>query len=159
MRMSLRHTTMLLLAISLIASGCVRRRMTVRSNPPGAQVFVDDQEIGRTPVSTPFVYYGTRRVRLVRDGHETLTTLETISPPWWEWPPLDYISENLWPWELRDERVLDYNLEPQRVVPTQELLSRANDLRMNAIQGTVAPLPVSTQQGSIPANPQPSARW
>ena len=62
---------------------------------------------------------------------------------------------HLWPWELGDERVLDYNLEPQRVVPTQELLSRANDLRMNAIQGTVTPLPVSTQQGSIPANPAP----
>ena len=37
---------------SAVLPGCVRRRMTVRSNPPGAVVFVDDQEIGTTPAST-----------------------------------------------------------------------------------------------------------
>ena len=31
------------------AGGCVERRMTIRSNPPGALVYVDDYEIGITP--------------------------------------------------------------------------------------------------------------
>lgn len=50
------------------AGGCVQRRMTVRSNPPGALVYVDDYQIGTTPVSTDFIYYGTRKIRLVKDG-------------------------------------------------------------------------------------------
>ena len=32
--------------------GCVQRRMVVRSNPPGAVVYVDDYQIGTTPVAT-----------------------------------------------------------------------------------------------------------
>src|SRR5687768_13584388 len=47
----------LLAALAMLVaceSGCVRRRMTVRSNPPGAKVYVDDIEIGTTPVSTNF---------------------------------------------------------------------------------------------------------
>ena len=34
-----------------MSAGCVQRRMTVRSNPPGALVYVDDYQIGTTPVS------------------------------------------------------------------------------------------------------------
>jgi hypothetical protein len=37
----------------LAVAGCVQRRMTIRSNPPGALVYVDDYQIGTTPVSTP----------------------------------------------------------------------------------------------------------
>ena len=54
----------------------MQRRLTIRSNPPGALVYVDDYQIGTTPVSTDFVYYGTRKVRLVKSGHETLTVLQ-----------------------------------------------------------------------------------
>ena len=32
-----------LLLACLLTTGCVRRRMTIRSNPPGATVYVDDQ--------------------------------------------------------------------------------------------------------------------
>ena len=45
----------LLLSLAVLAAsqtGCVRRRMTIRSDPPGALVYVDDQQIGATPIST-----------------------------------------------------------------------------------------------------------
>ena len=64
------------LCVGLILSfsvGCVQRRMTIRSNPPGALVYVDDYQVGTTPVSTDFVYYGTRKIRLIKDGYDTLT--------------------------------------------------------------------------------------
>jgi hypothetical protein len=31
-----------MIALCMVTTGCVRRRLTVRTNPPGAQVFVDD---------------------------------------------------------------------------------------------------------------------
>jgi hypothetical protein len=115
----------------LADGGCVRRRLTVRSNPPGALVYIDDQEIGTTPVSTPFTYYGTRKFRLVKDGYETITAHQRFPAPWYQIPPLDFFSENALPREVRDDRVVDFHLEPQRVVPAQELLTRADELRAN----------------------------
>src|SRR5262245_45195499 len=92
-------------AVSLmfIGSGCVRRRLSVRTNPPGAQVFVDDQEIGTTPCSAPFIYYGTRKITLMKDGYRTETIFQKIPPPWYEIPPLDFLVENIYPLEHRDE--------------------------------------------------------
>jgi hypothetical protein len=124
-----------------MTSGCVRRRLTIRSDPPGAVVYVDEQRIGTTPVSTSFTYYGTRRIRLVRDGYETLNTLQTIRPPWYQIPPLDFVSENLIGREIRDERELRFNLQPQRMVSTDELLTRANNLRNSSATNVIAPLP------------------
>ncbi len=87
---------LLLLLCCLSATGCVRRRMTIRSNPPGAMVYVDDQQIGLTPVSTEFTYYGTRKIRLVKDQFETMTTYHTFAAPWYQLPPLDFVTENFW---------------------------------------------------------------
>ncbi len=118
--------------------------MTIRTNPPGARVYVDDYEIGTTPVSANFTYYGTRKIRLVKPGYETLTVMEPIPPPWYQIPPLDFVSENLWPGELEDRRALSYQLVPQRVVPQEELLGRAEALRSRAqLSGMVRSSPAA----------------
>lgn len=164
---SLRSSLVTAAALSLLCGGCVQRRMTIRSNPPGAQVYVDDQEIGRTPVSTDFTYYGKRNIRLVKDGFETLTVKQSVWAPWYEWPGLEFISENLWPWEIRDERAFDYQMQPAMVVPSQMLLGRAEELRRSQVVAPVAapvvaapapgvsPAPAPTSPFTIPA-PQPS---
>ncbi len=121
--------TWLLAALICLAAGCVQRRLTVRSNPPGARVYIDNREIGRTPVSTDYIYYGTRQFRLEADGYETLTTYQYVPPPWYQIPPLDFVSENLFPGEIRDERTVFFQLQPQAVVPMDRLLSRADELR------------------------------
>jgi hypothetical protein len=123
------------------SSGCVTRRLIIHSTPPGALVYIDDKEIGTTPLAVNYVYYGTRKIRLVKDGYETLTVLEPIPAPWWDHFPLDFVSENLVPGELRDVRPLHYQLVPQAYVPSQELLGRGEQLR-RAGRGTPAPAPV-----------------
>jgi len=145
--------------------GCVQRRLTIRSNPPGALVYVDDYQIGTTPVSTDFVYYGTRKVRLVLSGYETLTILQPVPTPWYEYPGLDFVSENLVPGEIRDERVVDYQLKPQMIVPTPQLLSRAENLRHGAAAPQTqlppaAPVfgPGTTSQPGLPISPPPTTR-
>ncbi len=131
-------------------SGCVRRRLTVRSNPPGALVYIDDQEIGTTPVSTPFTYYGTRKIRLVKDGYETVTVLQTFPAPWYQHPGIDFVSENLVPREIRDERIVDFELHPQRIVPMQELLTRADELRGASLPTSGTPLSEPTATNCQP---------
>lgn len=109
--------------------GCVRRRLTVRTNPPGALVFIDGQEIGRTPVATPFTYYGTRKFRIVKDGYETISVNQPFPSPCYQLPPLDFVSENLVPNEIRDERVVDFELVPKTISATSDVLTQADQLR------------------------------
>lgn len=140
--------------VALVAcSGCVQRRFTVRTNPPGAQVYVDDEYVGVTPVSFDYTYYGTRQIRLIRDGYETLTVRQAMPTPWYEYFPLDFVSENLVPYEIRDERSVEYQLQPQRIVPRDELLQRAEELRRSG----VPPVPgqLTTPSGVIDPRVQP----
>jgi hypothetical protein len=140
--------------VCLAASGCVRRRLTVRTNPPGAQVFVDNQEIGTTPCSASFVYYGTRTITVMKDGYRTEKIYQKLNAPWYEIPPLDFISENLVPREVRDERIVDVQLVPEEVVPQQKLLDRAQSLRDAARTGTVTPLHLAAEHEAVrPAEP------
>jgi hypothetical protein len=119
------------LTICVCQSGCVQRRMMIRSNPPGAQVYIDDypEPVGVTPCAANFTYYGTRKIRLVKDGCETLTVMQSVPAPWYEYTPFDFIAENFVPGEIRDQRVLDYQLRPQVVVPSEQLIARAEELR------------------------------
>jgi hypothetical protein len=103
--------------------------MTIRTNPPGALVYVDDYEIGVTPVSTDFVYYGPRKMRLVKAGYQTQTFLQPVPAPWYQYTPLDFVTENLIPGEIRDQRVFNYQLTPQLIVPPDRLVGRAEGLR------------------------------
>jgi hypothetical protein len=126
------HRTGFVLALAALVTnltGCVERRMTIRSNPPGALVYIDDYEIGTTPVSTDYIYYGTRKFRLVKEGYETLTVYQPMPSPWYEWLGIDFFSENVWPGKIRDERSYDFQMTPLVAVPAEQVLGRAEQLR------------------------------
>lgn len=143
--------------VCLLETGCVRRRFMVRTNPPGAVLYVDNQEIGVTPVATDYTYYGTREIRLEKDGFEPVVQLHRFSPPWYQYPPLDFITETLVPWEIRDERELDFEMVPLRIVPPEELRARAEQLRSNAQAGFATPI-VPGEQMTVPAAVVPPAQ-
>jgi hypothetical protein len=154
---------LLLLAAIAIAMqpGCVRRRLMIRSNPPGAMVYVDNQPIGQTPCATSFIYYGTREIRLVKPGYETLTINQPIPAPWYQIPPIDFVSENLVPNEIQDFRTVTFNLQPQVIVPIDQLIARGEQLRAGTQQGSVVPansaLPWSTPVLGPPMMATPGA--
>ncbi len=144
-----------MLLVGLAAMGCVQRRMTIRSSPPGALVYVDDYQIGTTPVSTDFIYYGTRKIRLVKDGYETLTVRQPFPLPWYQVFPLDFVSENLWPGEIRDERVVDLAMAPMAATPPEEVVARAEQARLSA--GSLpAPPPVPVAPAVVVPQPIPA---
>lgn len=122
----------LLLIVLLIgtSTGCVSRRLTVRSNPPGALVELDGERIGYTPVSVDFTYYATREMRLSKAGFETLTVLQPLKPPWYQVPPLDFVSDNLLPLkQVTDRHEVTYTLAPKQANITTPLVDRANEVR------------------------------
>ena len=123
--------------------GCVERRMVIMTEPYGAVVYDErDQPLGAAPVDRAFTYYGKYRFRLVKDGYETLIVEEDVRPPWYEVFPLDFISENLIPWTLRDVRYFRYQLQPAQVVPPEVVRDQAQRLRDRGQTIGTPPAPV-----------------
>lgn len=136
-----RRTALLVaLLVTLAATGCVRRRLTVRSNPPGAIVHVDNQRIGTTPCSVDYVYYGTREIRLSLPGYETLTVNQPLPAPWYELPGIDFISENLVPARIEDARTVSFNLQRRRLEPAEQIIARGEELRQQMTPVGAAPV-------------------
>ena len=81
-------------------------------NPPGALAIVNGEEIGPTPVSRIFYYYGDREITFLLDGYETKTVIQPINAPWWDNLVTEFFTENLVPFNLRDEREFTYKMDP-----------------------------------------------
>ncbi|MDX9911737.1 MAG: PEGA domain-containing protein [Phycisphaerales bacterium] len=121
-------------ALAAGLTGCIERRIEVTSTPPGALVWLNDREIGRTPCGASFKFYGEYDVRLSLDGYETLQTSRTASAPFYEYPGPDLVAEAL---PVRIENVerwhFDLTALPERTLPRRqvedELLDRAQGFR------------------------------
>jgi hypothetical protein len=125
--------------------------MTVRTNPPGATVYLDGKEIGRTPFSTNFNHYGNREFRVVKQGYETKTVVRPVKAPWYEWVGLDFVSEVLLPGKLTDQRYYEFDMEPEKVVPGSEIVARAEELRQTAHADGLPHVVNSTPQPVTPS--------
>lgn len=125
------------LALCVCGSGCVHRRITIDSVPSRALVVVDGEEIGTTPASVDFTYYGTREIKLIKDGFETLTLDQPVPAPWYQIPPFDFFSDNFAMGRISDRRNFVYQLQPRVTgqAETQGLLDRAESLRSDAVMG------------------------
>ena len=107
--------------------------MRITSEPPGALVFLNDQEIGRTEVTTDFLWYGDYDVVIRQEGYTTLKTHWNVKPPWYQIPPLDFFAEVLWPGHLHDTHSAHFVLEPQELPTAEELIGRAMETRDAAL--------------------------
>ena len=125
------------------------------SNPPGAIVSLDGKEIGRTPFSTNFNHYGKREFRIVKQGYETKTEVIPVAAPWYQWIGLDFVSEVLLPGKLTDHKYYEFDLQPEKIVPGSEIVTRADEFRRTAHadgvprMGSPTPSSSPTQVGSI----------
>jgi len=120
-----------LVAVVVLATlaGCVRRTMTITTEPPQALVFLNDQEVGRSEVSTDFLWYGDYDVVIRMEGYKTLKTHWKIDPPWYQILPFDFFAEVLWPGRIHDQHFASFELEPQEYPASPELAQRAEELR------------------------------
>src|SRR5687767_13323668 len=56
---------LLFVLMPLILAGCVERLLEIRSDPPGAEVYIDGERKGMTPYTEKYIWYGVREVTLV----------------------------------------------------------------------------------------------
>lgn len=136
------------LAATLVISavGCVDRTLSVTSEPSGALLYLNDEEIGRTPCTVAFTFHGTYDVRLVKDGHETLITQADTRAPIYDIPPLDLVAE-ITPARLPSRTQWHFRLLPVNT-DTAAILDRARQMRAKVDQEMPSP---------EPAQPAPSS--
>lgn len=124
-------TRLVLAALALPCAGCLERHISVTSRPEGAIVWINDQEVGRTPVEAGFMFYGTFDVRVRKEGCEPVAGPRDVNAPWYEYPGPDLIASAL-PWTIRNTVRWHYDLAP---TPAEDegtraaLLERAAELR------------------------------
>jgi len=113
--------------------GCVERTVSINTEPQGATVILNDQEVGKSPVKVPFTWYGDYDIILRKEGYETVKTNKRLRAPWYQTPGIDIISEALVPFTIHDDRELDvFVMNPRQPVDKGALLQSAAELRQRA---------------------------
>jgi len=112
--------------------GQVQRTITIDSEPRGALCWLNDNEIGRTPVTVPFTWYGTYGVRLEHPGFEILVAEATVRAPVSQWIPLDLAYETVVPGVHYDTHEFHFAMHEGKPVDPEALRKRAERLRAGA---------------------------
>ncbi|MBL7141040.1 MAG: PEGA domain-containing protein [Planctomycetes bacterium] len=153
-----------LLVVSLLAAvalaGCygqVQRTIAIDSEPEGARCWLNDNEVGRTPVTVPFTWYGTYRVRLEHPGYEPLVTEAKVRAPAFQWIPLDLAYETVVPGVHYDTHAFRYMMQEAKPVDADGLRERAEALRRDATMGAPPPVPEPPPPSEPPPAETPAA--
>lgn len=123
------------------AGGCLQRRIVVTSEPSGAVVWINDQEVGRTPVETGFTFYGDYDVRLRKEGYEPVSGARRARSPWYEYPGPDLVASAI-PAPIRTTVRWHYVLTPLPP-PTPEEREALRE-RAEAFRAELPPLPAGS---------------
>ena len=145
-------------------SGCIYRSLTIRTEPPGALVYVNDDLKGVSPVTYDFLWYGWHRVILRKEGYERVEDRRLLRAPIHLWIPFDLAMELL-PFPVRDRRTWAYALTPAAAPPTPvppDLLTAPKSggkpaATLLAPPGPLAPRPVVPPPPTPPTEPADQA--
>jgi hypothetical protein len=118
-----------LLAVLLAATGCVERKLTINTNPSGAVVLLNDEEVGVSPVTVSFNWYGDYNVTARKQGYETLQTHRNLQAPWYDYFPFDFFTGILYPGRIVDSYEWSFDLSPQKEISRQELIKAAEKVK------------------------------
>lgn len=108
------------MALCLILSGCLTSNINVASEPPGARVFFDYEDKGKTPTKFEFLWYGKHKIQLFKEGYERVDEIVEVKCPPHLYIPFDFFFTVL-PFKFEDNHDFSYELTPIVFDATGEL--------------------------------------
>jgi len=117
-----------ILFVGVFCSGCVERQLTIVTTPPGALVYLNDEEIGESPVTTPFKWYGDYNVRISKPGFQTLHTHRLLEGPWYDSFPFDFLAQIVNPKRITDSYEWSFELNAKQPMDRDALIAQALSL-------------------------------
>ena len=130
--MKLRTTICLAVLMTVCAvalAGCVERTLTINTQPQGAVVLLNDEEIGISPATVSFQWYGDYNITVRKDDYETLKTHRKLKAPWYDAFPWDIFAHLMTPERTVNSYEWTFELEPRKVWSTDELVDKAEILK------------------------------
>jgi hypothetical protein len=121
-------TAISLLVLTVLA-GCVERKLTINTKPQGALVALNDEEIGESPVTVNFNWYGDYCVRISKEGYETLNTHRKLKGPWYDHFPFDFFAQIVNPNRIVDSYEWTFELSPKQQISRDKLIQNAQELK------------------------------
>jgi hypothetical protein len=118
-----------MLVMILSNSGCVERELTINTEPQGAVVTLNDEEIGTSPVTVSFNWYGDYNVRINKEGYETLKTHRELKGPWYDKFPFDFFAQILNPKRIVNSYEWTFTLAPKQLPTREALIEDAEKLK------------------------------
>ncbi|MEE9392293.1 MAG: PEGA domain-containing protein [Planctomycetota bacterium] len=118
-----------ILAAALFCGGCAQRILRIETEPSGALVFMDNREIGRTPIEMPFVYGGVREFLILKDERgpgpdqgpmKPLIVRQEVENFYFDTFPFDLFVE-LSPVAITDVHEFHFVLEPSDTLASYEV--------------------------------------
>jgi len=120
------------IGMTLLLSGCVERKLTIITNPPGGLVTLNDEEVGVAPITVPFSWYGDYNVRIAKEGFATLNTHKELKAPMHDGFPWDFFAQVLWPGRIVNEYEWTFDLSPYEAPDRLKLIEHAETTRKRA---------------------------
>lgn len=117
------------MGVILVISGCVERKLTINTSPPGALVVLNDEEIGISPITTAFQWYGNYNVIISKQGYETLKTHRKLQGPWYDKFPFDFFAQIVNPKRIVDKYEWTFELPEKEIPDKKELIQSAEELK------------------------------
>ncbi len=128
----------ILFALFCLCAGCVERKLTIITEPSGALVLLNDEEIGTSPVTVGFEWYGDYSVRLSKDGFQTLNTHKNLKRPLRDVAPFDLLDDTIH--TRADEYTWTFKLEPYQQPQKEQVIADALKIQKQMPDEMVDPL-------------------
>lgn len=114
-------------AFYLCGCGSVQREISINTEPAGATVILNDEEIGESPVTVPFNWYGDYNIRITKEGYQSLVTHGNLKAPWYDYFPFDLVRAVM-PGRKVDRYEWAFQLTEASPPSRQELIESADKL-------------------------------
>ena len=118
----------------LLFSGCVERKLTINTEPQGALIVLNDEEIGVSPVTVGFNWYGDYKVRANKQGYAILNTHRELEGPLYDKFPFDFFAEILWPGRIVDEYEWTFEMVAYEAPNREQLIETAQEMKNRALE-------------------------
>ncbi len=92
-------------------------------------VTLNDEEIGESPTTVNFRWYGDYNVRISKEGYETLNTHRELKGPWYDAFPFDFFAQIVNPNRTVDSYEWSFELSPRQQISREELIQNAQEAK------------------------------
>jgi len=124
-------------SLPVFTFGCMERFMVIKTTS-GANLWLDGEKVSertrikgadRDEFKIPFDHYGTHIATLRAYAHNSRTEKVELDTPWYQWFPLDFLTDLIIPATITNTHEFDFPLEKLTAVDEDTLLKRAEEFR------------------------------